>query len=125
MDRPLCIGCRRTLGGALVKQGRGLIKPEDAVCIRDGEEIGFDLSKPYCGKCFRSWSRWKNREYSEEYCHICGLNGPSTMDSPICVRCYLNVQHLAFTQALGDDYVPWVDYATLVSLEQDDDAMPW
>ena len=106
MDRPLCWDCRRTLGGALAAQGRGLIKPEDAVCIRDGAAIQFNLSKPYCDKCFRSWNRYKNREWQESMCHICGREGPATMDSPICVRCYLNVQHLAFVQeALGDGYV--------------------
>ena len=103
MDRPLCWDCRRTLGGALAAQGRGLIKPETAVCIRDGAAIEFDLSKPYCDKCFRSWNRYKNREYQETTCHICGREGPATMDSPICAYCYLNVQHLAFVQeALGD-----------------------
>lgn len=97
--------------------------PEDAVCIRDGVAIQFNLSKPYCDKCFRIWNGYKNREYQESFCHICEDEGPATMDSPICVRCYLNVQHLAFVQeALGDGYVPWVSAEwAWVSVEWGDD----
>lgn len=120
MDRPLCWGCRRTRGGALIAQGHGRRQPEYAVCIRDGEAIEFNLSKPYCNKCYRSWNRYKNREYVEVMCHICESVGPATMDSPICAFCCLNVQYIAFTQTLGDGYVPWV------SVEWGDaDDLPW
>lgn len=82
--------------------------PQTGVCIRDAAAIGFDILKPYCDKCFRSWNRYKNREYEELVCHMCGRVGASTMERPICRYCYLNVEHIAFTQALGDNYVPWV-----------------
>lgn len=117
IDRPLCIDCHRKHGGAIIEQASiGYLKPETGVCIRKGESIEFDLSNPYCGKCFRSWARYENREYQEELCHICGRAGPSTMDSPICVRCYLNVEYISSVQALGDAYVPWAS---------GDDDMHW
>lgn len=108
IDRPLCPACLLRYRGLLVEQGQGWLQPENGVCIRDAEPIGFDLSKPYCGKCFRSWNRYKNREYEELACHMCGRVGASTMERPICRDCYLNVEYIAFTQALGDNYVPWV-----------------
>ena len=110
MDRPLCLDCLQRYRGLLVEQGHGREHPGNGVCIRDAEPIEFDLSKPYCGKCFRSWNRYKNREYQESACHMCGCYGPSTMDRPICADCYLNVEHIAFTQALGSDYALWVSW---------------
>ena len=65
------------------------------------------MSQPYCGKCFRSWNRYKNREYEEKMCHMCGRENPSTMERPICLACCLNVEYIAFTQALGDGCVPF------------------
>ena len=119
IDRPLCLDCHRKYGGMVIAETAiGYLKPEAGVCIRKGESIEFDLSNPYCDKCFRSWVKYENREYQETTCHICGREGPSTMDSPICAYCYLNVQYLAFVQeALGDGYVPWAPV--------DNDAMPW
>ena len=110
MDRPLCLGCLLRYRGLLVEQGHGREHPGNGVCIRDGQPIEFDLSKPYCGKCFRSWNRYKNREYEEKICHMCGREGEglATMERPICLACYLNVAHIAFTQTLGSDYVPWL-----------------
>ena len=91
----MCVDCRRTHGGALAERGYGARKPESAVCIRDGAAIGFDLSKPYCDKRFKSWSRYKNREYPESLCRICGREGTPTMNRSICLNCYLNVGYLA------------------------------
>ena len=119
IDRPLCLDCHRKYGGMIIAATAiGYLKPEAGVCIRKGESIEFDLSNPYCDKCFRSWVKYEKREYQETTCHICGREGPSTMNSPICAYCYLNVQYLAFVQeALGDGYVPWAPV--------DNDAMPW
>ena len=111
IDRPLCLDCLRRYAGLLVAQGHGFRQPENGVCIRDGAAIGFDMSNPYCGKCFRSWNRYKNREYEEKMCHMCGRENPSTMERPICPACCLNVEYIAFTQALGDGYAtPPIQY---------------
>ena len=70
-------------------------KPEPAVgiptsgfCIRDKAVIPADPGKPYCDRCFRSWNRFKNPEYAEKYCHICGNENDSTMEKPLCRSCY-------------------------------------
>ncbi len=97
-DRPLCLDCYRKYAGLLVAQGHGRRQPETGVCIRDGEPIGFDVLKPYCNKCFRSWNRYKNREYEENMCHMCGREGPFRMDRPVCIYCILNVEYMAFSR---------------------------
>ena len=70
-------------------------KPEPAIgiptsgfCIRDKAVIPADPAKPYCDRCFRSWNRFKNPEYAEKYCHICGNENDSTMEKPLCRSCY-------------------------------------
>ena len=60
IDRPLCLDCRQRCGGILVKRGHGRRRPENCVCIRCGDSIGFDLSQPYCGKRFRIWNMYTN-----------------------------------------------------------------
>ena len=62
--------------------------PKTGVCVRDGAAIEFDILKPYCDKCFRSWNRYKNREYPENKCHACGLDWETNIDRPLCLDCY-------------------------------------
>ena len=65
---------------------------EAAYCIRCGKGMPrFDLQKPYCDKCFASWSRYKNPKYKEKYCHGCGgmtTTKPATFEKPLCKNCY-------------------------------------
>ena len=62
--------------------------PNTAFCIRDKAVIPPNPGKPYCDRCFRSWNRYKNDEYEEKYCHICGKENDSTMAKPLCLSCY-------------------------------------
>ena len=57
-------------------------------CIRCGEEIDADPTRPYCLPHFRSWNRYKNDEYEEECCHLCGKEHPATKIRPVCQTCY-------------------------------------
>ena len=54
-------------------------------CIRTGEQIPFDLTKPYTDKAFKSWSRYKNEDFAEKFCHFSGepSEGKTTMTKPI------------------------------------------
>jgi phosphatidylserine/phosphatidylglycerophosphate/cardiolipin synthase-like enzyme len=54
-------------------------------CIRSGEEVPFNLKKPFSDKDFKSWNRHKNEEYKEKYCHFSGeeSNGQTTFSRPI------------------------------------------
>ena len=58
-------------------------------CIRCGKSIPYDLKSPYCPSCYRVWSKFKDSNYEEEYCHKCGKpNEPTTMKRPLCDSCY-------------------------------------
>ncbi len=103
INRPLCHDCYRKYAGLLVARGHGRRQPEIVFCIRDGEFIEFDVFKPYCDKCFRSWNRCKNRGYEENMCHVCGREGTFTMDFPVCLYCLLNVEYMASFQVLWDN----------------------
>ncbi len=61
---------------------------ENDFCIRCGTGIVPDPAKPYCVSHFRSWSRYKNEEYEEEHCHLCGKEHSATMIKPVCYACY-------------------------------------
>ena len=62
--------------------------PASGFCIRDKAVIPTDPGKPYCNRCFQSWNRFKNPEYEENHCHICGKENDSTMEKPACRSCY-------------------------------------
>ena len=65
------------------------IKPKTAsekgYCIRTGEQIPFDLTKPYSEKAYQAWSRYKNEDFNEKYCHFSGepSEGKTSMAKPI------------------------------------------
>jgi phosphatidylserine/phosphatidylglycerophosphate/cardiolipin synthase-like enzyme len=62
-------------------------KPKTAsgYCIRTGEEVPFNLKKPFSDKSFKSWNKFKNPEFKEKYCHFSGeeSNGQTTFSRPI------------------------------------------
>ncbi len=54
-------------------------------CIHTGEEIPFNLKKPYTRKAFSTWSQFSNPDYSERFCHYFGepSNGETTFANPV------------------------------------------
>jgi len=61
---------------------------ECGYCIRCAEVIDYDPEKPYCDKCFASWARYKNQNYNEKFCLICGDKASTTKVRPVCNKCY-------------------------------------
>jgi phosphatidylserine/phosphatidylglycerophosphate/cardiolipin synthase-like enzyme len=59
-----------------------------AFCIRDGNRMTFNASRPLCDKCFPKWARYKNMNYQESYCHSCGRSIETTFARPFCLDCY-------------------------------------
>jgi predicted ATPase len=57
-------------------------------CIRCGTEVKLNPMIPYCNTCYKSWNKFKNEEYEEKYCHICGKENKSTLVKPTCYDCY-------------------------------------
>ena len=65
----------------------GLETPQSGFCIRCKAPIAPNPAQPYCKRCFRSWNRYKNKEYEESYCHLCGDEHKTTMSKPACQAC--------------------------------------
>ena len=62
--------------------------PTTGFCLRCGTEIPCDPERPYCNTHYRSWARYKNEDYEEKHCHICGSEHSSSMAKPVCLSCY-------------------------------------
>ncbi len=76
--------------------------PNTAFCIRDKAVIPPNPGKPYCDRCFGSWNRYKNYEYEEKCCHICGNENSSTMAKPLCLSCYRTYKDILVTDDIAD-----------------------
>lgn len=63
-------------------------------CIRTGVKIPFNIEKPMTYDAFKMWSKYKNSEYSENYCHFSGefSNGNTTVNRPILNRNWNNAR---------------------------------
>jgi len=57
----------------------------EGYCIRTGEQIPFNIQKPYSDKAYKSWAQYKNPNYKEKYCHKTGKisDGKTSMANPI------------------------------------------
>ncbi|MFC2048042.1 phospholipase D family protein [Chloroflexota bacterium] len=61
---------------------------DNGYCIRCHTEIKLNPMIPYCRKCYGSWNEYKNDEFEEKCCHICGKQNKSTKLKPSCYGCY-------------------------------------
>jgi hypothetical protein len=59
-------------------------------CIRTGSKIPFNPKMPMCEEAYANWSRYKNSDYREKYCHYSGepSNGETTFARPILAKFY-------------------------------------
>ena len=62
--------------------------PTAGCCIRCKADLAADPKKPYCDRCYRSWNRFKNPDYEEKHCHLCGKEHDATLAKPVCLDCY-------------------------------------
>ena len=62
--------------------------PEMGFCLRCAEKVPFSLERPYCDKHYSSWTKFKNKDYEENYCHACGKDHKTSMAKPLCLKCY-------------------------------------
>ena len=63
-------------------------------CIRCGVGIPRNPEKPLCVNHYKIWNRYQEPDYEENYCHLCGEEHDTSMDKPLCRRCWR-----AFVQA--------------------------
>ena len=62
--------------------------PEPGYCIRTGAKIPFNPKQPFSKQAYQSWSKFKNEEYAEKYCHYSGepYNGETCLKHPFWIR---------------------------------------
>ena len=76
--------------------------PTTGFCIRCKTEIPANPVQPYCDRHFRIWKRFKNDDYPENYCHICGSETATSRRKPLCWDCYQSYKDV-FTFAVSRD----------------------
>lgn len=59
-----------------------------AHCIRCSKSIPYSMDRPLCEPHYKSWARYENEEYPEEYCHSCGKERETTYAKPLCIDCF-------------------------------------
>ena len=79
---------RTDLGSGSRRSERQAALPKVGFCLRCGTEVPFDPKRPYCNCDYRSWARFKNKEYEEKHCHACGKEHNTSMMKPVCGNCY-------------------------------------
>ena len=62
-------------------------KSKKGHCIRCGATMVLNPNRPLCQRCYSSWAYWKNADYVEKYCHICGKKSNQSYSNPICDGC--------------------------------------
>lgn len=68
---------------SISKPGRG--DNHIGYCIRTGEEIPFNPDRPLSESAYKSWSKYKDKNYKEKYCHYSGepSHGETSFAHPI------------------------------------------
>ncbi len=57
-------------------------------CIRCGKNIGMETEVYFCETCYERWKRYKNPQYQEKYCHVCGKPNQTSAYRPVCKDCF-------------------------------------
>lgn len=61
--------------------------PTNGFCIRCKVELPTNLKQPYCERHWKIWSEFRNKEYQERHCHLCGNEHKTTLLNPLCEAC--------------------------------------
>ena len=63
-------------------------KVSKGYCIRCGDRKKLDTAKPLCRDCYGEWAQYSNPDYEEDCCHCCGKGWATTIERPLCMRCW-------------------------------------
>lgn len=65
-------------------------------CIRTGVQIPFNIKAPFSKPAFESWSKWKNKDFKEKFCHFSGevSNGETNFSRPVLAKNYAAAMRL-------------------------------
>lgn len=65
-------------------------------CIRTGVSIPFNIEKPMCLEAFKSWNKYGDADYKENFCHFSGepSNGETCVNKPILKKNWKKAKEL-------------------------------
>lgn len=69
------------------KEHISVMKSNFGFCIRCKEKLDLNLDRPLCKKCYGEWSKYKNVDYKEKFCHSCGKPHETSIAKPVCFNC--------------------------------------
>lgn len=81
---------KKAFFGLITKSENSVIevnKQRYGYCIRTGEQIAYNVKSPFCAEAWTSWSRYRNYNYTEKYCHGYGKPSGTSMGKPLCPDC--------------------------------------
>jgi len=52
-------------------------------CIRTGSPIAFNIEQPMTDEAWKTWSKYKDKDYEEKFCHFSGEHGKKSVSKPI------------------------------------------
>ena len=60
-----------------------------AVCIRCKTGVPRNPYRPLCNTCYGVWASYQgDADYQEQWCHLCGRQDATSVNRPLCWRCY-------------------------------------
>jgi hypothetical protein len=67
---------------------------EPGYCIRTGEKIPFNTKSPFSKQAYQSWSKYKNENFAEKFCHFSGepSSGDTSFKKPILAKNWKKAQ---------------------------------
>jgi len=69
------------------KKKKSTKKTKGGFCIRCRDRKDFNLDRPFCIDCYNIM-RDEYDDFYEDYCHSCGSLSNSTLEKPICKKCW-------------------------------------
>ncbi len=78
-------------------------------CIRTGVEIPFDVNKPLSSDAYKIWSKYKDRDYEEKFCHFSGepSHGETSVNKPILKKNWAKAKEQFGPLTVDDDSPPY------------------
>ena len=60
-------------------------KPGDGSCIKGKAALPAKPEQPYCNSCYTIRNRYRDANYEERYCHMCGVEHTTALLKLLCV----------------------------------------
>lgn len=79
---------QRTASNQAPPRSEDIIAFDEGSCIRCGDDLDFNMSKPLCRDCYGVWKQYADEDYPEKFCHGCGEPKRTSVARPLCHPCF-------------------------------------